>query len=201
MTDKELRKLRRSELLEMLLEQKKLAQAAEKRALNAEITQLREEAGKQKSRADYMQERVDRMSQQKEGITVRIPDVREFYADEQRDLILSILKEAKRSYCTPGSRAEELLEGILGENEITGEGLKLFERLKAILFRNKNITESDISDLRAIGFEVTRRANNHYKLVFQGDERYAFTLASTASEVRGMKNSYSDIAKMVSVYK
>lgn len=31
MTDKELRKLRRSELLEMLLEQKKLAQAAEKR--------------------------------------------------------------------------------------------------------------------------------------------------------------------------
>ena len=34
-----------------------------------------------------------------------------------------------------------------------------------------------------------------------GDPRYCFTLASTASEVHGMKNSYAEIARKISVYK
>jgi hypothetical protein len=135
------------------------------------------------------------------GICIQVPEVQEYFTDEQRDLIISILQEAKRSYCTEGSRADELLDGILAMNEITGEGRKIFERLKAILYRNKNITESDISDLREIGFEVTRRANNHYKLVFKNDDRYAFTMASTASDVRSMKNSFSEITNRISIYK
>lgn len=115
--------------------------------------------------------------------------------------MISILRDAKRSYCAGGSRAEELLDGILESNELTGEGQKLFTRLKTILYRNKNITESDISDLQQLGFIVTTRGNNHYKLKFQGDPRYCFTLASTASEVRGMKNSYAEITRKISVYK
>lgn len=84
---------------------------------------------------------------------------------------------------------------------MTGEGKKLFDQLKIILFRNKNITDTDVSDLRELGFEVTRNTDNHYRLVFRGDSRFTFTLPSTGSDVRGLKNSFSKIVRFLSVYK
>ena len=172
----------------------------EKSELTAQCEQLKAENQALAGKAAHLQSRVDQLSQQKTGVVVQTPPVDEFYADEQHDLILSILQEARKTFCAPGSRAEELLEGILGENQLTGEGLALFNRLKSIL-SDKNVNESDISDLRALGFEVSRRSNNHYRLVFRGNERYTFTLASTGSDVRGLKNSFSDIMVKLSVYK
>ncbi len=174
----------------------------EKKELADQCEQLRCELQKKEGEYAALEARNAQLaSRAGDGVVISIPEVDEYYADEQRDLIISILKEAKRSYCTEGSRSDELLDGILALNEITGEGKKIFERLKAVLFRNKNITESDISDLQALGFEVTRRSNNHYKLVFRQDARYTFTLASTGSDVRGMKNSFSEISNRISVYK
>ena len=173
----------------------------EKKLLNEEIDRLNKENQNLTGKVTYLEERNERISEAKEGIVIQVPRIEEFYEDEQKDLIVSILMEAKRSFCTEGTRADELLDGIIAENELTGEGKKLFERLKVILFRNKNITDSDISDLEALGFEVTRRPNNHYKLVFKGNPKYSFTLASTGSDVRGMKNSFSDISNQLSVYK
>lgn len=173
----------------------------EKREKDAECDLLNEEINRMQGKIDYLNDQVERLSQSKTGVVIEVPKVNEFYEDEQRDLIISILMEAKRSYCTEDTRADELLDGILEKNELTGEGKKLFDRLKTILFRNKNITDSDISDLEALGFEVTRRSNNHYKLTFRKNSKYSFTLASTGSDVRGMKNSYSDISNCLSVYK
>lgn len=173
----------------------------EKKETDAECERLRNELQAMYSKLAFMESKAGKRADPEDGIVIHIPDVEEYFVDEQRDLIISILQEAKRSYCTSGTRADELLDGILAMNELTGEGKSLFEQLKIILFRNKNITDSDISDLRALGFEVTRRANNHFKLVFRGDPKYAFTLPSTGSDVRGMKNSYSDISNHISVYK
>ena len=163
-------------------------------SLQAELQGLR---GKNAS----LQERLERQAKREEGIVIRTPEVEEFYQDEQRDLIVSVLRDARRTYCAEGSRAEELLEGILAMNSPTGEGSRLMDQLKAILFRSKNLSDSDVSELRALGFEVTRRSNNHFRLVFRGNPRYVFTLASTGSDVRGMKNAYSEIAARLSVYK
>lgn len=58
MTDKELRKLRRSELLEMLIEQKKIAAAEEKRA--ADEMSLREEKEAQLQELDATYQRLRR---------------------------------------------------------------------------------------------------------------------------------------------
>lgn len=184
-----------------LYEEDKRMDDEEKKLLNEEIDRLNKENQNLTGKVTYLEERNERISEAKEGIVIQVPRIEEFYEDEQKDLIVSILMEAKRSFCTEGTRADELLDGIVAENELTGEGKKLFERLKVILFRNKNITDSDISDLEALGFEVTRRPNNHYKLVFKGNPKYSFTLASTGSDVRGMKNSFSDISNQLSVYK
>ncbi len=174
----------------------------ENRDLRAQCDQLKRDLQAQEAKAAALQATYDHMAKQPEkGVLIQVPEVDEYFTDEQRDLVISILQEARKSYCTEGSRANELLNGILDLNELTGEGRIIFEKLKRILYRNKNITESDISDLRELGFEVTRRSNNHYKLVFKHDDRYAFTLASTGSDVRGMKNSFSDITNRISVYK
>ena len=174
----------------------------ENRQTEAECERLRVENQRSYARIsalEAMRERRDASGG--EGVFIRIPKTEEFYEDELRDLIISILMDAKRSFCTDGTRAAELLDGVLALNGLTGEGLRLFERLKVILFRNKNITDSDKSDLEAIGFEVTRHSNNHYKLVYKGSPRYAFTLPSTAGDVRSMKNAFSEISRRLSVYK
>ena len=173
----------------------------EKKETDAECERLRNELQGLYGKMAILEGMAGRKVGQEDSIPIRVPEVEEYYIDEQHDLIISILQEAKRSYCTPGTRADELLDGILAVNELTGEGKELFDRLKTILFRNKNITDSDISDLRALGFEVSRRSNNHFKLVFRGDSKYTFTLSSTGSDGRGMKNSYSDISNHISVYK
>lgn len=148
-----------------------------------------------------LEAKCEKLSAGVSGIVIQKADAEEFYEDEQRDLIISILREAARTYCVEGSRAEQLLGAMIEKNELTGAGQKLFARLKTILYRNKNVTESDLAELEALGFEVTIRAKNHYKLVFMGDPRYTFSLASTGSEVRGMKNACSEITKRISVYK
>ena len=171
----------------------------EKRDLEAELESLTEEFCKLVSKSSHLEKRVKR--EEKEGITIRVPDVKELYADEIRDLIISILQDAQGRYRPEGSRAEELLTEILELNTPTGEGKAIFGRLKAILFRNKNITDSDISDLEAIGFEVCRHANNHYKLSYRGDTSHSFSLPSTSSDLRSLKNSYAEIVQQLSVYK
>ena len=173
----------------------------EKNEKAAECERLEAELRARDARAAHLEERIGRLSEKREGVTIATPPAEEFYTDEQRDLILSVLREARKTYCAAGTRAAELLDGILEQNELTGEGLEIFDRLKRILTGIRNLSERDVSDLRALGFEVSRRSNNHYRLVFRGNERYTFTLASTGSDVRGMRNSYSDIVSMLSVYK
>ncbi len=188
------------ELLALYEEDKRLDDE-EKNRLSEEIDRLNKENQTLTGKVAFLEERNERISESKEGVVIQVPHVKEFYEDEQKDLIVSILTEAKRSFCAEGTRADELLDGIIAENELTGEGKKLFERLKVILFRNKNITDNDISDLEVLGFEVTKRSNGHYKLVFMGNPKYSFTLAGTGSDVRGMKNSFSEISNQLSVYK
>lgn len=136
-----------------------------------------------------------------DGLCLNAPDISEYYADEVHDLVLCILRQARNSYCGDGTRSAQLLDAILSGNELTGEGKRLFDRLKRVLSGCQNINESISSDLRQLGFEVTKRPNGHYKLIFLGDERYTFTLPGSGSDVRGMKNAFSDIDRQLSVYK
>ena len=170
----------------------------EKRQMSEEIEKLKKENRDLSGKLMYMD---GRLAKHSANAIIRVPEVRELYADEQYDLVVSVLRQALLTYASEDSRAYELLEGILKENELTGEGKELFNRIKNILYRNKNITESDEQDLRRLGFTVTKRTNGHYKLVFQDDPRYTFTLSGTASDGHSMKNAYAEIDAKMSVYK
>ena len=170
----------------------------EKRQLTDEIERLKKENCELSGKLMYLDGRLARKC---ENAIIRVPDIQELYPDEQYDLVVSVLRQAVQTYAGDGTRAQELLEGILRENELNGEGKELFSRIKNILYRNKNITESDEQDLRKLGFTVKKRSNGHYKLVFRDDPRYTFTLAGTSSDVHAMKNAYAEIDAKMSVYK
>ena len=170
----------------------------EKNQMQEEINRLRRDVSQLNGKITYLD---SRLGKAKGNGSLRLPEIKEFYPDEQHDLVITMLQHALSSCCQEGSRAYELLNGILSVNELSGEGKELFEKIKQILYRNNNITENDEQDLRKLGFTVTKRGNGHYKLVFQGDERYTFTLSGTAGDVRSMKNAYAEIDGKLSVYK
>ena len=127
-------------------------------------------------------------------------DIPEFFDGEQYDLIVSALKKA-RAFYGEDSRAYELLNGILANNEIIGNGDHMEEIVKKVLSSGENPTERDFVALKAVGFEVVSD-NNHYKLVYKGNAKYTFSLFKTASDrQRGGKNNVSDILKRLSVYR
>ncbi len=171
----------------------------EKNELQLELERLKTENQNLNGRIAYYDSRLNAASQP--GGLLRFPDTEEFYQDEQRDLVISVLMNARNHYAQEGSRASELLTGILSENELTGSGREIFDQLKTILYRNNNVTESDLSDLRKLGFEITKGSHGHYKLVFRGQPKYTFSMPGTSSDVRALKNLYAEIAGKLSVYK
>lgn len=50
--------------------------------------------------------------------------------------------------------------------------------------------------LEDFGFLI-EDGGKHYKIIFQGDERYTFTLPKSGSDHRGGLNAASDIARLL----
>ena len=171
----------------------------EKKNLLSELETLTEEVKIGVSKSTYLEDRLKQMKSG--GLCFKMPDMVEMYPDEFYDLIISVLKNEQGKYRPEGPRVEELINAFLSLNPIAGTGSRIFDRLKSILYRDKNLSDADISELESIGFKVSRHSNNHYTLSFRNDERHSFTLASTGSDVRGMKNSFSEIVQQLSVYK
>ncbi|OYX11331.1 MAG: hypothetical protein B7Y20_10560 [Acidovorax sp. 16-64-162] len=52
------------------------------------------------------------------------------------------------------------------------------------------------SALQDMGFEISEEGK-HYKIVFQGDERYTFTMPKSGSDHRGGLNLAGDISRLL----
>ena len=131
---------------------------------------------------------------------IKVDGIQELYDGELHDLIISALMYVKSKHCDEGSRKEELIEELLAQNELQGKGKKFFDGLKKILYQDRNLTESDYSELRELGFEVTKTKGGHYKIVFLNDKKRQSILPATGSDHRGLKNAYSEIVNKESVY-
>ncbi len=123
----------------------------------------------------------------------------EFFSGEQYDLVITTLTKALRTTET-NTRSYELLEGILALNALRGEGKEVDEALKRVLSKGETIKERDLLELKAIGFEVISDSN-HYRLIYNGNDKYVITLHKTPSDVRSGKNLVSDILNTISVYR
>lgn len=165
-------------------EEENKSKAAELAAAEAEINRLRSElrhAEAQKGNAD--------------GLYIKLGGEHDFYENEIIDVIREAL-EGHVTRVTENSRRKHILEAVSEANPYSTERAKLKERVKAILRDYQSMDSRIRRELEELGFIISE-VGKHYKLVYQGDGRYTFSLSKTSSDHRGGMNAAADICRTV----
>lgn len=156
-----------------------------------QVKELKQKINRLQAQLDIQQRRTESMS----GGNLLNSAPIDLYPGEQHDFVLSILEQA-REKCPPDSRPRDILDSILGMNTPVGHGEEILNELERIFSRGIPSTDSDISDLKAIGFSYTQ-SRKHPKLRFH--DKYMFVIPNTPSDVRSAKNMLSQISKCIAV--
>lgn len=117
----------------------------------------------------------------------------DLYPDEIRDIAISAMQEALRT-TRENSRRHHVLADLLATNQSSRHAEKLQEEIKSLFKTYRDMDAPTRSALIKLGFRISEDGK-HYKVVFQGDGRYMFTLPKTSSDHRAGKNVASDINK------
>lgn len=164
-------------------------------------TKLREELSMECSRltaenAMLIQE-IERLREGGTPILMRGKET-EMYADEQRELIVSILKKSLGHSVEEGTRRHDVVCSVIEANPVKDTPAKYQTIIKNALDGYSNFDTSKINDaLKETGIEIIEH-NKHYKIALRGDHRYVCTAAATCSDTgRGGKNLISEINKIM----
>ena len=118
----------------------------------------------------------------------------EFYPDEIKDILLSVLDEAAKGL--KASRRRDILRDIVQSNGYRRIQKKRAEELKAKLKGESRVDASLQSFLEEWGFRFEREST-HYRLIYYGDERYSTTLSKTGSDRKAGSNAAAEIIKQM----
>lgn len=119
----------------------------------------------------------------------------DFFPGEISDVILDAIRLAA-SGAQSGSRRSHILHAVQEANKSTGGAPSRREKLKSLLRGYKSMDKDASSGLRELGFSISEEGK-HYKLVYNDDGRYTFSLPKTGGDHRGGLNSVSDIGKNI----
>ena len=130
---------------------------------------------------------------QEEGLVLTVGKERDFFAGEMRRIVLVALSDASRNVRANGRR-KHILDDLLNANKEKGksEAEKLEAEIKSLFKTYRDMDARCRNALLQLGFDVTEDGK-HYKAVYQGDNRYTFSIPKTSSEHRAGKNLASDI--------
>jgi len=128
------------------------------------------------------------------GVTLRTGREQDIYPGEIASIVLDALHEAISRTLTD-SRRQHVLTAIAEANERSGQGTKRREEIKELLRGMTTIDAKIRRGLERLGFTVSDDGK-HCKIVYQGDERYTFSLPKSGSDVRGGLNAANDIARL-----
>ena len=167
------------------------------KAAKEKITALTEENTVLRNKNDSLQAALT-ASGIEESIIAKSP-VEEFYEGEQHDLLVTVLREASARCGGFDTRQYELINSLLENNEYIGNGRETLEVVKKVLSSGEAIGKREIAELERVGFKLVAE-QNHYKIVYRGNERYWFTISKTPSDRRSGQNNASDIIKRLTVY-
>lgn len=120
----------------------------------------------------------------------------DLYPNEVLAIVRSAIEDAT-TRVPADSRRQHVLTAVLEANpaseDIAG---KRREELKQLLRGSKGVDAKLRRGLEEMGFSITEDGK-HYKLVFQGDDRYTFTLPKSGGDHRGGLNAAGDIARLL----
>ncbi len=168
---------------EITLREQKIAEAEK------EIQRLRGELLRYEADADAR-------SEAGPGALLKAGNERDFYPNEILCMLLDAIRDSERAQ-PQDSRRQHVLRAILQANELEHNPIKdRRERIKKILRGMRNLDASLQRELEEMGFSITGEGK-HFKLLFQGDDRYVYTLPKSGSDWRGGKNAAGDISRLL----
>lgn len=175
-------------------EYKSLMEAAEseKDKLKDKIDDLQEQMFNMDARIKSLEAALENKCE--DGLIVK-GDFKEFYNDEVKDCIISVL-EKELNNCIKGWRKEEIIKHLLEDNKITGEGKEIFQEIDKVI-KDKS-TNSRRRNLEKIGFVLEK--GSHDKYAYKGNSKYAVTISNSPQDNRTDKNSSSDFLRQIDIY-
>ena len=129
------------------------------------------------------------------GLTLNTGPEQDFYPGEVATIVADALAESV-DRCVRDSRRQHVLAALAAANPPGDGPHDRREHLKALLRDYRHLDAKVERGLRELGFEI-EQDGKHYKLTWQGDERYVVTLPKSGSDHRGGLNSASDFGRLL----
>ena len=163
------------------------------------ISELEDTINEKEVTITYLQHRMSKSSKNKESNTVLIIPSQEYdlYEDEQKDLILKIIKRELEKMEDDDNLKEtrkyHILKSIIQQNKITNASENIIKQIRKAIPNDFKMNPTSKRNLVKLGFKITE--GNHYKIIYKNDNRYCFTVAKTSSDSRSNQNLRSSILK------
>lgn len=118
---------------------------------------------------------------------------KEFYEDEQKDIILYLVRKRLETSTDPDTKI--LLQSITDDNPSLNIRDKKIEEFARLLISSKKMNSRLIEDLRQNDLTLERHTSNHYFFSFYNDSRYLIDIASSPSDMNWSRQAYRAIKK------
>lgn len=127
---------------------------------------------------------------------LRAGSEQDLYPNEVFGIVRDALQDAS-TRVPADSRRQHVLAAILAANPADEDvAASMRETLKQLLRASKGVDAKIRRGLEEMGFSIAEEGK-HYKLMFQGDDRYTFTLPKSGGDHRGGLNAASDIGRLL----
>jgi hypothetical protein len=178
----------------------------EVRELKKELAEVKQQLLTASAKAESLQGNFNKYNDDKsENILGFEMTETDLYTDERKDVILKVLQKEydamKDDSNLSRSRKFDVLSDVLDHNFPSETDAELVECIRGA-FKDGTLHGAGIGRLQAAGFVVEKSGNqSHYRINFNGDQRYEAVFSSTPSDkARGTKNLVSDFTNVLFGY-
>ena len=127
---------------------------------------------------------------------LRMGGEQEFYQNEVFGIVRDAIEDAS-TRVSDDSRRRHVLASVLHANPVREDlATPMREEPKQLLRGSRGVDAKVRHGLEEMGFSIAEDGK-HYKLVYQGDDRYTFTLPKSGSDRRGGLNAARDIGRLL----
>ncbi|MBE9013756.1 hypothetical protein IQ250_26570 [Pseudanabaenaceae cyanobacterium LEGE 13415] len=132
---------------------------------------------------------------EQDGAIILTACERDFYPNERGEILIEVLKDSLRNV-RENSRRQHIIADIVANNAFESKREKIKAELHELFRDYRDMSRSTRKSLERMGFEIVSE-NNHYKLIFQKDNRYMVAFAKTTSDWRAGRNIVGHISNLL----
>ncbi len=120
---------------------------------------------------------------------------KDLYPQERREILVDVLRQARRSI-PDGTRRADVIDDVIAGCPVKGVPEAREKALKKALRGYQTLDASLRRKLSELGIDVAEKTNRHWKVRYYGDPRYSGAIPCSGSDgFRGGRNLAADLIK------